>query len=111
VLFTGGDGEALLYVDGALAFRTNLWFTGGDVLSSGESLTVGGRSDLSSARMFGGLIRDLRIHDVALTAEEAFELCEDNMTPGSPFGPAPPNACVEEAGMVHPGGKGVWKLK
>jgi len=71
-----GSG-ANVYIDGVL--MASEYSRGGDAFDPATDLTFGGRSDLSSARFFGGALDDVRIYDRALT-----ELEVTGLAAGSP---------------------------
>jgi len=67
-----------VYIDGAL--KVSEQSRGGDAFDPATDLFLGGRSDLNSARFFGGALDDVRIYDRALTEVEVAGLAG-----GSPY--------------------------
>jgi hypothetical protein len=103
-----GTAGLALFVDGMLVFYSPYYWTSGDTLSA-NTITIGARSDFSSSRMFSGNIKDLRVHDVALTPVEILEEC----TSTADAGVARPSdaTCAHTAGSEYDVGRGVFTIK
>jgi len=78
VTWTQGDGVAVLYLDGReVARNTAVTTTPGSLGDGYTTANYIGRSAYAGDRLLRGKVRDFRVYDRALTAQEAFELGGD----------------------------------
>lgn len=71
LMYTIGDGVSVLYEDGVEVGRAAVTIAPGEIGGGSTSANYVGRSVFSGDRYLDGAVRDVRVHDRAITAEEA----------------------------------------